>query len=263
MILKYFSFLFWSPFNYLFTNFLRPFSKIIPQKVKIPLKGKFNLRINNTNDITIHTNYTNSVGQDLFWGGFKGFEYEVTNVFVKIIPHCNTLLDIGANIGYYSLLAKKVNSNIYIHAFEPLPDCIHYFNLNIESNNFEDIKIHQIALSDKKGIAKFESRVSKDFPNEKYQLAADSSLVNYDNSQRKQITVETDTLDDYFQKLNINSLDYIKIDTETTEYTILKNSKVVLDKYKPIIQCEVLKGYNESELAELMLQLNYSFFLMT
>ena len=262
-MLKYFPFLFWSPINYIYTRFFRLFTRFLPERLKIVVKGKFKLKLDNEKSIYFNTNYTSWHGRLLFWNGFKGYEHEVTSVFAKIIPHCNSFLDIGSNIGYYSLIAEKLNSNIKTHAFEPLPDAIHYINLNIESNNFKNVQIHDIALSDKKGETTFESRVSKDFPNEKYQIAGDSSLINYDDTKRKQIRVKTETLDNYFPTLNLSSIDYIKIDTETTEHIILSKGLETIKKHLPIIQCEVLKGFNESELQKIIQPMGYQFFLMT
>jgi hypothetical protein len=46
----------------------------------------------------------------LFWNGHRNFEY--TDIFIKLIKKVHVFYDIGANIGYYPLLAKKENPEI-------------------------------------------------------------------------------------------------------------------------------------------------------
>lgn len=258
-----FKLVFNKPFNYLVTRALRPFSAILPQKFKIPVWGTFRLRLPDHKSININLNYTCWHGRLLFWDGFKGYEHEVTRQFIELIRDKEVFLDIGANIGYYSLLAKTYNPKLQVHAYEPLPDAVHFLEKNIRINGFEHCQVHQLALADKNGASVFESRVSKDFPNEKYQIAGDSSLVNYDNTARKQIKVRLQTLDDFIYEKGITRVDYIKMDTETTEHLILKGAESTIKKFRPLIQCEVIKGQQEADLKAQIKALDYSVYLFT
>ena len=56
----------------------------------------------------------------LFWNGDDGFEKDVWKTLKPLILKSNYFFDIGSNIGFYSVLAKKVNLNIKVAAFEPI-----------------------------------------------------------------------------------------------------------------------------------------------
>nr|WP_186595953.1 FkbM family methyltransferase [Synechococcus sp. PROS-7-1] len=52
---------------------------------------------------------------------FNDYELTETSIVRKIAGHINTMLDIGANIGWYSLLVASTNKESSVHAFEPIP----------------------------------------------------------------------------------------------------------------------------------------------
>ena len=55
-------------------------------------------------------------------------------------------------------------------------------------------------------------------------------------------------------------IDIIKIDTETTEHLILEHGREVLSRCRPLIFCEVIRGYKEEKVTELLKQERYLFF---
>lgn len=63
-------------------------------------------------------------------------------------------MDIGANIGYFTVLAGKSNLKMNIVAFEPAKGPLHYLRKNVALNFSENsrIKVESLALSDKSGM---------------------------------------------------------------------------------------------------------------
>ena len=100
---------------------LRYFNKllypILPNKIKLPPSGIMKIQNSNGKKLKIFTNQTNYLTQLIFWNGYESFEY--TDIFISLIKKVSTFYDIGANIGYYSLLAEMENSNIKVVGFEP------------------------------------------------------------------------------------------------------------------------------------------------
>src|SRR5690606_323848 len=122
------------------------------------------------------TNPTNAVTKFLFWGNVEGFEYHATKVFIELVKNSSVFLDIGANIGYYSLLASAVtDKKIKVFAFEPMPAIYDYLLKNIKCNGFSNISPYALALSDAKGEAEFYSVTNKKFISFP-QLTGDGSL---------------------------------------------------------------------------------------
>ncbi|MDH5716436.1 MAG: FkbM family methyltransferase [Spirochaetia bacterium] len=166
------------------------------------------------------------LGKALYVLGY--FEPDITNFCNTFLKPGMVFFDIGSNIGYYSLLAsKKVGEKGKVYSFEPNNQIIVELKKNISLNSIKNIKVNQLALSEKKGKAKL-SQYEKG--EEVY-----SSLSNTAYPGKK-ITgyekVNIDTVDNFIKKNNINKVDLIKIDVEGAELLVLKGSKKLLSDKK-------------------------------
>jgi len=245
--------------NYIIRNinyFLNPF---FLGKIKIPPSGTINLKTDSGN-IKMVTNQTSYLTQLLFWNGYKSFEY--SEIFESLSKDISSFLDIGSNIGYYSLLAAKTNPEILAYAFEPAKGPKYYLKKNIKINNFENNIIHEnIALSDSSGKIDF-----YEVENVKYQYL-EHNLAGEGNAGTKKTsrnfvknTVNSKTLNQFFEDAKIKNIDLIKIDTEGTEIDILNSGVDNIKKFQPIIICETLFNNIESELDDFFNALDYQFF---
>eukprot|EP00906_Rhabdomonas_costata_P024383 RCo035059 len=61
----------------------------------------------------------------------------------------DVFLDLGAALGYYSLLARRISSEIEVHAFNPHPKFVARMRQNMQLNGVSDITIHQMAIADR------------------------------------------------------------------------------------------------------------------
>lgn len=79
------------------------------------------------------------------------FEPEETQIVKRILPHVETFINIGANIGYYSCIALQQNKHVV--AFEPMEMNLHYLLRNIKANDWaSQIEVFPMALSNQVGI---------------------------------------------------------------------------------------------------------------
>jgi FkbM family methyltransferase len=177
------------------------------------------------------------------------WEEQSLHIFYNIVKNDNrpikNIIDVGANVGLYSLYAKFLqNTNFY--SFEPFKKTFDVLNKNIELNNITNVKTFNIGLSDKKETK--ELKIS--FDNNGLNTLGDNPLrFNTDDVT----LIEVDTIDNLFYDKNIE-VNYIKIDTEGFEYYILTGAKKTIEKYKPIIQLEWNKtNMNQSNVSEDML----------
>ncbi|MFA5866572.1 MAG: FkbM family methyltransferase [Actinomycetota bacterium] len=144
-----------------------------------------------------------------FEGKYEPFESEIVE---KTLREGDVVLDVGANIGCYTLIAAKaVGSKGRVYAFEPDPNNFALLKRNIEVNNYHNVTPIQKAVTDKTGTLKlYVSDRSK----------GDHRIFNsYDG--RESIEIEAIKLDDYFINKE-KRIDFIKMDIQGAEANALK-----------------------------------------
>ena len=163
---------------------------------------------------------------------YKRGEYE-SHISNYLIDEMNfskgdIALDIGANIGWYSMLLNKLmpeSSKIY--AFEPDPVNYGLLSENIRLNDAQNVVSVNSALSNKKEIKKLYLYSNKN-------LGRHSLL---DINEGEYVNVETLVLDDYLESENIelSKIKFVKIDIEGYEYFALSGASKVLDHVQCLI----------------------------
>jgi FkbM family methyltransferase len=144
-------------------------------------------------------------------------------------PHMN-VIDAGANIGIYSLLAAKcIGDDGKIWSFEPSQTTFNLFLDNIALNQVKTVSAHRLALSDAQG--QLTLRSENGFGDLYRHLdyggkAAPGDLIE---------TVDVSTLDDFAASNNIDEIDFLKIDVEGGEYCLLKGSQHLLSRSPNVI----------------------------
>ncbi|SFC83137.1 FkbM family methyltransferase [Algibacter pectinivorans] len=244
--------------NYALRNISYPIGKFL-KKLRIPPSGILQLKTN-SGIIKIKTNQTSYLTQLLFWNGYEQFEY--SKIFEILTKDINVFLDIGSNIGYYSLLAVKANPNISVYAFEPAIGPKYFLQQNISLNNFEDnIKPIDLALSNQIGKIDFYEVESLKYKKLKYNLAGEGNAGTKKTSRNFiKNTVSATTLKDFVKLKKLDKIDLIKIDTEGTEIDILNYGIEVIRVHQPIVICETLFNTIEVELEDFFKKLDYIFF---
>lgn len=147
-----------------------------------------------------------------------GYEPVSTEVFKECIRPGSTIADIGAHVGYYSILAAKLMGPIgHVYSFEPSPFTFELLTRNISSNGVaETVMPFRKAVSNMNGEVPFYFMRSSGW----------NSLHSHPNSPKMGTTVvESITLDSFLQGKKI---DVIKIDVEGAEIRVLEGMKDVL-----------------------------------
>lgn len=167
--------------------------------------------------------------RDIFNDGI--WEKNVTNFIRKKLSYGMNIIDVGADIGYYTLLFRShVGKLGKIYAFEPNTESKEILDHNIKLNSFENVKTFDVGLYDS------EKKIAMD----------GDTIIPGDKSNQN--IIQTKTLD----SMGIKDIDMIKIDIEGAEMNALKGMKETLLKYKPSLLIEVhpgkLKDFNSSSL---------------
>jgi FkbM family methyltransferase len=210
--------------------------------------------------IKLATNETSAVAKKLFWKGPDHYEY--TAVFEVLVKKCSAFADIGASLGYYSVLAARANPQIRVYAFEPASAPFHFLKRNVHLNALENrVDVFDVALSNSSGQIEFHELRNPEGGPHSVNLGGTGKILT-DRDSRENIVpvlVKTETADIFFEKRSPVP-DLIKMDTEGTEHMILEGAKNLLRKYKPIIICETLFQVIEPELDRLMRDHGYHFY---
>lgn len=232
---------------------------LITDRFKLPPSGVLQLKNPQGKKLKIKTNQTCWVTHLLYWEGYENFEY--TDIFVELIKKMEVFYDVGANIGYYSLLGTLENPEIKIVAFEPASGPLFYLKENVRVNNFKNIFVEDIALSDKDGHITFQEVKNKKYTYLEHNLGGQGNTgskttdLNY-----VPIQVKTETLDGYVKRVGEKKIDLIKLDTEGTEHLILNHADTTLSDMKPVVICETLFDKIEAKLETIFRGLGYDFY---
>ncbi|MBG1260299.1 FkbM family methyltransferase [Nostoc commune] len=147
------------------------------------------------------------------------YEEDKQKLLTELSLEGTTVLDIGANVGFFSiLLSRLVGVTGKVISFEPLPRNIEFIRQHIRLNKIDNIEIISAAVSDKIGKIKFATS----------HLHAQGYLTDKGDLEVSIITL--DSLDN----LN-NPVSLVKIDVEGAEANVLRGGEKFFQEYRPII----------------------------
>jgi FkbM family methyltransferase len=162
---------------------------------------------------------------------FGTWEPEVAQVIQREVRPSQLVLDIGANIGYFTLLlAKQVGPEGKVIAFEPFPKIFEVLKENVALNGYQNVVLESKAVADRTGPVSLSQKG-------KEPLSTVESIVSGPG-----ITVQAVALDDYFDGRR-DRIDFIKVDVEGAESLVLEGMHNVLSRDRPILLVE-LHGFN-------------------
>jgi FkbM family methyltransferase len=181
-----------------------------------------------------------------------------TMIFLRELRRGYVMIDIGANIGYYTCLACKVlGSDGHIYAVEPLMENLSFLVRNLELNKCsETVSIYKLALGDHDGYAFMEY----------YPHAPNISKVVSTSSKNSKTLkqVRMITLDNFVKQLRLEKVDFLKMDVEGYEVKILRGGINTLESFRPKIFVEIhpefMYSYGNSfyEFVDILDSLSYS-----
>lgn len=195
-----------------------------------------------------------TVDNEIFLQGV--YEPSFLKVIKQNLRSGDTYIDIGANIGQHSLFASRVVGDTgRVVAFEPVSKIYEQFKQSVILNNFENIKIHNLACGEEEKemfIYMTESNMGG------------SSLVFGSESREKEkinvVTADSILVDE-------PQIDFIKIDVEGYEYEAMLGLIETLKKHHPKIMLEYsYDGYkevnigNDKKILDLLFSLDYSLY---
>ena len=170
------------------------------------------------------------------------------------------ILDIGANIGYFStLISKLVGDKGSVTAFEPSPREQRWLKRNLALNHCKNVCIEKMGLSDYVGEIDL-------FVVQGLETGCNSMRKPNVNERVMPVKVKITKLDNYLLTKNL-SIDFVKMDIEGAELSALKGAKSLLISVpRPVWLCELVElraepwGYQTVEIYDLLARSGYHWF---
>jgi len=182
-------------------------------------------------------------GEHGYWLG--SYEMRKRQAFEEAIPEGAIVYDIGANVGYYTLLAAVlVGEEGKVYAFEPLPRNVDFLRKHVKLNSFDHVNIIEAAVSDRSGRAAFD-------------LGASSAMGHI--SESGEIDVRLVCLDDFLGARDIQPPDFMKVDVEGAEFEVLRGARSLLKQHHPILFLDTHQREAHQPAIALLEELGYKF----
>ena len=238
---------------------LRPLARWLPRKMLfgMPVRRSFRVAVpGSRRGFRAEVNAEDQIAKALFWYGLAGYEQHAVQLLAGLADHTGTFLDVGANTGVYSLLMAASNPGTTVHAFEPVPSVFARLRANVELNGFDNVHVHEVAVSDVSGQADIH------VPGEG--VPTESSLLPGFRPGTDTVPVRVTTLDDFVSENGIERVDVVKIDTEGTARMVIAGARRMLARDAPLLMCEILHAVDsDTAAAPLLKDLGYRPFLLT
>ncbi len=168
-------------------------------------------------------------GRRIYMNGYQPQE-RLTRHFVRILHPGDCVIDIGANVGYYTMVAAKlVGPAGCVHAFEASRQTCAWLEANAALNPDANIHVHGQAVTDRCGQTEF------------FTATADrtgySSIRDLGEQTAAVATVPTISLDSMLSELPPTRL--VKIDVEGAELLVLRGMRGLIERDQPHFILEI------------------------
>ncbi len=172
------------------------------------------------------------IENEVFWNGIGGeWEKHSLSLWMKLCASAETIVDIGANTGIYSLVAKAICPTAQVYAFEPVERIFAQLRHNMALNNF-DVVCLNAAVSDIDGTRMLFDGTG----GHTYTASMDPSFT----PDAVGTNVSTTTLSTFLRERRLESIDLMKIDVEKHEVEVLAGAGGLLNAKGPSILIEIL-----------------------
>jgi FkbM family methyltransferase len=193
----------------------------------LPVEGPFSVRVEGQVSFRLLGHGLPSE-TDLFWGGLAGHEERWSlRCWARLCRQAAVIVDVGAYLGVYSLVAAAVNPRARVFGFEPVSRSHEMFSANCALNSL-GVKAVRAAVGDRDGVA------ALFFGNDPVM----ASLGGSDGCEKEQVPICT--LRAFLGEQGLERVDLLKIDVETFEPSVIAGLGDLLERCRPAMIVEVL-----------------------
>ncbi len=193
-------------------------------------------------EVKIWVCLSNYIESNIFWQGVEEEDRGQVRLLKELLKPNDVFFDIGANIGVISLIAANILSEGYVHAFEPSEHHLQKLLRNIRANGFQNLQVNPFGLSDEEAVHELYLPVEQENQIRNTGRATVNEIENEDEDFKKE-TIETRTLDSYVEEKGVNRIDFMKIDVEGEELSVLRGGRETIDRLEPDVTMELNRNH--------------------
>lgn len=164
-------------------------------------------------------------------------ERDEVTLFAGFARRSEVILDVGANTGLYSVVGSRAHPEARIFAFEPHPANFRRLECNLALNHAENVEALAQAVGAASGTVSF--TVPADGAISMVSSPVHGFAAAFYPEPPRQITVSSVSLDDFVRERQLDRVDLVKIDVEYYEEEVLAGMVAILDRFSPVLLCEV------------------------
>jgi FkbM family methyltransferase len=177
------------------------------------------------------------------------FEISETRLVQALLRPGMTVIDVGANVGYYTLIAARlVGPGGLVHSFEPNGVVREQLQANVHRNGFTNVRAHDSAVARHTGHVKFYVSTNRE-------NSGTSSIVPGAGLAEEGVDVPCISLDDFATELAPRSIDLLKIDIEGAELDVFEGGRRLLGG--PAAPDLLFESFKVERLLDLLGELGY------
>jgi FkbM family methyltransferase len=189
-------------------------------------------------------------GNHAYWLGKHEKDY--VNAFAAAIAPGSTVFDIGAQAGYFALVAaRQVGEGGHVIAFEPFPENIDFIKAHIQLNDCDNITLQSVAVGGSTSQRQFQS-ANAFMGHLSEPQTAETPLAQSSSAEGAGFIVDVIPLDELIAEHPHWIPDVIKIDTEGMEYWVLQGGKQFIQRHHPVIFIATHGEKNQRRTLELL-----------
>ena len=199
--------------------------------------------------------YGYQIENTIFWEGLdNGWEKMSMGIWKKLCKRSDIILDVGANTGIFSLVAKTLNPTAAVFAFEPYHNAFLKLQANQDLNTFDTVCL-ETALSDYDGSATI-------YPESLDHVLSVTVNKNLSHPKQKvyEMQIKTMKLATFIEQHIFKKIDLMKIDVETHEPEVLAGMEKYLDQFRPTMLIEILNDEVGKKVEALVKDKGYLYF---
>jgi FkbM family methyltransferase len=188
---------------------------------------------------------------------WTSFERPLPTMFHSYVTRkSGVIIDVGANSGFYSLLAMCASTTVQVLAFEPDETVFNVLRRNISANRaWGQIEAVPLALSSSSGVATLY------VPTQEHGLLETSSSLEqaFKEAHSEARVVKTTTLDAFLadHQRRKERVTLVKVDVEGHEAEVLKGARETIARWRPLLFIEVLPRFDPEGLAHVLAEHDY------